>query len=50
MLFAEGAGLTRALLGIGRAGGEGEVPPEEMPSAAGWFAYAPLGRAQLFRG
>lgn len=49
-LLAEGAGLTRALLGIGRRGGEGEVPPEEIPSAAGWFAYAPLGRAQLFRG
>jgi hypothetical protein len=49
-LLAEGAGLTRALFGIGRPGSEGEVPPEEIPSAAGWFAYAPLGRPQLFRG
>ena len=49
-LLAEGAGLTRALLGIGRPGSEGEVATDEIPSAAGWFAYAPLGRPHMFRG
>jgi len=44
VLLDEGAGLTRALLGIGREGTQAEELPPEMPSAAGWFSYAPLGR------
>jgi hypothetical protein len=43
-LLDEGAGLTRALLGIGRDADEGQATPQPPPSAAGWFAYAPLGR------
>ncbi len=49
MLLDEGAGLTRALLGIVRDGGEApatlEPPP---PPAASWFAYAPHGRRRSF--
>lgn len=48
VLLDEGAGLTRALLGIGREGAAAEVLPPEMPSAAGWFTYAPFGRRQRF--
>lgn len=48
VLLDEGAGLTRALLGIGREGTQAEALPPELPSAAGWFAYAPLGRHQSF--
>ncbi|HWE10390.1 MAG TPA: ATP-binding protein [Solirubrobacteraceae bacterium] len=44
LLFDEGAGLTRALLGIARDGGGAPPGPSAPPSAAGWFAYAPLGR------
>jgi ATP-dependent 26S proteasome regulatory subunit len=43
-LLEEGAGLTRALLGIARGNGEDQGGPQAPPSAAGWFAYAPLGR------
>jgi hypothetical protein len=49
VLLDEGAGLTRALLGIGREGIETEGLPPEMPSAAGWFSYAPLGRHHHFQ-
>lgn len=42
-LLDEGAGLTRALLGIARDGGE--LPPGPPPPPAGaWFSYAPHGR------
>jgi hypothetical protein len=43
-LLDEGQGLTRALLGIARDADEGQATPQQPPSAAGWFAYAPLGR------
>lgn len=43
-LLDEGAGLTRAMLGITREGVEEQGQPSVAPSAAGWFAYAPLGR------
>jgi cell division protease FtsH len=50
VLLDEGAGLTRALLGIVRDGGEapaaGEVV-ESAPPAASWFAYAPHGRRRF---
>ncbi len=50
VLLDEGAGLTRALLGIVRDGGEapatGEVV-EPAPPAASWFAYAPHGRRRF---
>jgi cell division protease FtsH len=44
MLLEEDAGLTRALLGIGRETGEAGGAPAELPSPGGWFAYAPHGR------
>jgi len=48
-LLDEGAGLTRALLGIVRDGGEAaatlEPPP---PPATSWFAYAPHGRRRTY--
>jgi hypothetical protein len=44
LLLDEGAGLTRALLGIGRDPGDEQASLPSPPSAAGWFAYAPLGR------
>ncbi len=43
-LLDEGAGLTRALLGIARESDPDARDPEPAPPAAGWFAYAPLGR------
>jgi cell division protease FtsH len=48
VLLDESAGLTRALLGIGREGAQAQELPPEMPSPAGWFSYAPLGRAHRF--
>jgi cell division protease FtsH len=44
VMLAEGAGLTRALLGISRGAGDEEPASEPVPSAAAWFAHAPLGR------
>ncbi len=44
VLLDEGAGLTRALLGITRDTGEDQPGSAAPPSAAGWFAYAPMGR------
>jgi DNA polymerase III delta prime subunit len=43
LLLDEGAGLTRAMLGITRETSE-EGSAATPPSAAGWFAYAPQGR------
>lgn len=48
VLLDEGAGLTRALLGIGQPGaldpGDAAQPGLAPPNATGWFAYAPMGR------
>jgi ATP-dependent 26S proteasome regulatory subunit len=46
ILLDEGAGLTRALLGITRETTSEQDAAQPPPSAAGWFAYAPLGRPQ----
>jgi cell division protease FtsH len=50
VLLDEGAGLTRALLGIVRDGGEAPATGEVVdpaPPAASWFAYAPHGRRRF---
>lgn len=44
VLLDEGAGLTRALLGIARDTQTDPAAPDVAPPATGWFAYAPLGR------
>jgi hypothetical protein len=49
VLLDEGAGLTRALLGIARDATDDQDASPVPPSAAGWFAYAPLGRPARFR-
>ncbi|HEY6397864.1 MAG TPA: AAA family ATPase, partial [Solirubrobacteraceae bacterium] len=49
VLLDEGAGLTRALLGIGREVSETDPGAPTAPSAVGWFAYAPHGRAARMR-
>ncbi|MGO9956496.1 MAG: AAA family ATPase [Solirubrobacteraceae bacterium] len=45
-LARRGGGLTRALLGITRETTSEQDAAQPPPSAAGWFAYAPLGRPQ----
>ncbi len=48
-MLEEGAGLTRALLGVAREGGPDADWSEDVPPAAQWFAHAPQGTWSMAR-
>ena len=46
-MLEEGAGLTRALLGVAREGGSADSSSGGAPPAAQWFTHAPQGRRSM---